>query len=380
VGDNAPIKLFNGGRQIQKLIYNNALALGPLSPGGADARWIPYVQTGVSSELERVYDVNWKYIDKLKNTIEPFVSYEYVPDISQSAVPLFDERDRINARSLIVYGFTSRLYGKMNSSESTPAVPENAGAESGAVQSADSGQGDELESDGNGAYDTTGASETHGTSGETTRELISMTLMQAYDTTYAVQPGQIALSDIEGRFTLFPSSVVSLGTQFAYDPRSNPGISLASVQMNLQPPSNANNRQSLYMGKALNGSFMQFSYNYTRSANTVQFAGTSRNATQSFSMRAYYDLFDRMGLYFAPDYDLAASRMLSTEYGIRFKSPCDCWAVDVGITNSYNPNELSFQIQATLGGIGSFGQSPFGRNPFAVMGLAGRPMGVLPTY
>jgi hypothetical protein len=72
--------------------------------------------------------------------------------------------------------------------------------------------------------------------------------------------------------------------------------------------------------------------------------------------------------------------MLSTEYGLRFKSPCDCWAVDLGITNSYNPNELSFQVQVTLGGLGSIGQSPFGRNPFAVMGLAGRPMGVLPTY
>ena len=47
---------------------------------GFNTRWIPFVQTGVSTELERVYDVNWKYIDKLKNTIEPFVNYNYVPD------------------------------------------------------------------------------------------------------------------------------------------------------------------------------------------------------------------------------------------------------------------------------------------------------------
>jgi len=377
VGQNAPFRL-GGVTKFQRLTYNNFLTLGPLSQGGANARWIPFFETGVGTELERVYDVNWKYIDKLKNTIEPFVNYTYVPDISQSAVPLFDERDRINARSLIVYGFTTRLYAKMAPSSSTPEVAENGEAESGAVLSADAGQGTDT-GDGAGAYDTTNSAESHGQSGDTTRELVSMTLMQAYDTEYAIQPGQVALSDIEGRFTLFPTSVVSFGSQFAYDTRNNPGISLVTFEMNLQPPWN-NDVPKLYMGKALTGSFMQFSYNYVRSANTVEFVGTSRNASQSFSLRAYYDLLDRLGLYFAPNYDIAAGRMLSVQYGLRLKSPCDCWAVDLGITNSYNPNELQFQVQATLGGLGSVGQSPFGRNPFAVMGLVGNPTGVLPTY
>ena len=173
---------------------------------------------------------------------------------------------------------------------------------------------------------------------------------------------------------------MSFGSSSPYDPRNNPGISLASIQMNLQPPWNKNDAPSLYMGKALTGSFLQVSYNYVRSANTVQFVGTSRNASQFFALRTYYDVLDRMGLYFAPNYDIAASRMLSTQYGIRLKSPCDCWAFDVGITNSYNPNEVSVQVQATLGGLGSVGQSPFGRNPFAVMGLTGHPTGVLPNY
>ena len=379
LGDNAPVILPGGGpRHFEKLAYNNFLELGPLSEGGLNTRWIPYFQTHVSSELERIYDIDWNSVERIKHTIEPFVDYDYVPAISQSGVPLFDERDRINARSLIVYGFTSRVFAKMAPSSSTREIPENAEAESGAVTSADSGQGLANDKDVR-AVDTTGASETYGPAGETTRELVSMTLMQAYDTEHAVQPGQTALSDIEGRFTLFPTSVVSFGSQLAYDPRSNPGITLASIDMNLQPPWNKNG-QTLYMGKALTGSFMQFSYNYVRSANTVEFLGTSRNASQFFSIRGYYDLFDRVGLYFAPNYDLAASRMLSMEYGLRLKSPCDCWAVDVGVTNSYNPNETQFQIQATLGGLGSIGQSPFGRNPFAVMGLAGQPTSVLPNY
>ena len=57
-----------------------------------------------------------------------------------------------------------------------------------------------------------------------------MTLEQAYDTDYAVQPGQVALSDVEGRFTLFPTSVVSFGSQVAFDPRNNPGLSQATFR------------------------------------------------------------------------------------------------------------------------------------------------------
>ena len=379
VGGKGIIKI-NGALQNQFLIYNNQPTVrnSPLIDGGFDSRFIPYVQTGVATELERIYDVNWKSIDKLKHTIEPFVTYAYTPEVSQSRVPLFDERDRVNARSLIIYGVTSRLFAKLSSSASTPELEENAEAESGAVTSADAGQGIQSPVGGDGVYDTTSAGESH-SGGTTTRELVAMTLMQAYDTNNAVQPNQVALSDVEGVFNLFPTSVISLGSQFGYDPRDNPGISFTSVELNLQPPWNNDNPNGLYMGKALQGSFAQISYNYVRRSNTVEF-GTSRNASQFFALRTYYDLIDRMGLYFAPSYDIAASRMLSMQYGVRFKSPCDCWAFDVGVTQSYNPNDLQVQVQATLGGLGSLGQSPFGRNPFSVMGLAGGPTGVLPTY
>lgn len=364
----------------QILTFNNQLKLGPLAEGGLNSRWIPYVQTGVGTELERVYDLNWKYIEKLKHTIEPFVSYTYVPEISQSSVPLWDERDRINSRSLIVYGFTTRLFAKMNSAPSSPEVAENAGAEAGAVRSADAGQASETPygADGDGVYDNTNALQSQGAGDTTTRELVALTLMQAYDTNFAVSEDGISLSDVQGLFTLFPTSVVSFGSQFAYDPRTDPGISYASVDLNFQPPW-TENESRLYMGKALEGSFMQVSYNYVRSRNAVQ-SGTARNSVEFFALRAYYDVLDRMGLYLAPNYDLAASRMLSMQYGVRLKSPCDCWAFDVGVTDSFNPNEVQVQLQLTLGGLGSIGQSPFGRNPFSVMGVAGRPAGVLPTY
>ena len=110
------------GTKFQNLILQQFSRVRSARRSGLQRAMDSVRQDRITTELERVYDVDWKYVDKLKHTVEPFVNYDYVPDISQSGVPLFDERDRINARSLIVYGFTSRLYGKMNSPTDTSEV------------------------------------------------------------------------------------------------------------------------------------------------------------------------------------------------------------------------------------------------------------------
>jgi len=108
-------------------------------------------------------------------------------------------------------------------------------------------------------------------------------------------------------------------------------------------------------GKALTGGpFLQVSYN---------FIGSQQGYHQFFA-RAYWELFDRLGLYYQPNYNIADGRMLSTEYGLRLKSKCDCWDFDVGVVNSNNPSEVQVQVMLTLGGLGSVGHNPFGRNPF----------------
>jgi lipopolysaccharide assembly outer membrane protein LptD (OstA) len=79
----------------QGLQYNNGVKLGPLGPGGLDSREMLYGSAGVASEIERVYDLNWKYIEKIKHTFEPFVNYSYIPSYGQNDLPLYDETDRI---------------------------------------------------------------------------------------------------------------------------------------------------------------------------------------------------------------------------------------------------------------------------------------------
>jgi hypothetical protein len=145
-----------------------------------------------------------------------------------------------------------------------------------------------------------------------------------------------------------------------YNPRDQK-ISYADVYMAVRPPWQELPTTTTRTGRSLTGGpFLQV--NYT-------FIGGSQGL-HGFSARAYWEFFDRIGLYYQPDYDIADGRMLSSEYGLRLKSACDCWDLDVGINDTFNPSETQVQVMLTLGGIGSVGHNPFGRNPFQRRALA----------
>lgn len=338
-------------------LFNNNLVLGPLLPGGLQTREMIYGNAGIASEFERIYDIDTKWVSKLKHTIEPFATYSYVPQVDQSDLPLFDETDRMEARSLISYGFTTRLYGKLpprpptQEQEATDASSEQEGETERSIISPFRAQ-------------------TSSTGGSVV-ELARLTLLQAYDTDHAIAKGNSRFSDVDVTGTVFPTRIWSLGGQLGYSPQDNQ-IRYASGFMDFQPWW-TNNVSKVYSGKAEEGSFLQISYNYIAPGPTAT-PGVNANFSQFLGVRAYYALFDRMGVFFAPSYDFTSHQLLSQEYGVRIKSPCDCWAFDTGLTKTVNPSETAVQFQLTLGGIGSVGQSPFGRNPFQIH------TGVLPNY
>lgn len=333
-------------------LFNNGLRLGRLLPGGFLSREMVYGNAGMASEIEKVYDLNWKYVEKLKHTIEPFVTYSYVPNYDQSELPLFDQIDRVEPRSLITYGVTSRIYIKLPAG---PAQPR---------QLSDIYEGDDTFSLNPFRAHTS-------VNGSAVEELLDLSLLQAYDTDHAIAVGGTRFSDLELSGTMFPTNVWSMGGEVGYSPQES-AIRSASVYLNFQPWW-TKNRPNLYMGRAEAGSFLQLNYTYIGPGPEAR-PGINANYSQFIILRAYYDLFDRLGVYYAPAYDIANHSFLSQQYGVRIKSPCDCWAFDMGISKTVNPSETQFQFQLTLGGLGSIGQSPFGRNPFQMR------TGVLPGY
>jgi len=353
------------------LLYNNGLSVGPLAQGGFQAIGVPELSTGVASEFERVWDINGTLIEKLKNTIEPFASYSYVPRIYQGDMPLFDQYDRVNARSLFVYGVTTRLFAKI-APQASDLPQETAIDESTGQPSVNPTDGESSPSE---AFALGGASAfSHG---QEVRELAQATFIQGYDNSHDLGPSGDHISDFQSNLTVFPTSIAALGSQVDYNPRSHAGVTFANVYLTLQPPwSKVSN---IYMGKALQGSFLQASYSYVNPQVAV-LPTTTGNASQFATIRAYSDLWDMFGLYIAPSYNFSTNQLQYAQYGARLKSPCDCWAADMGLTDSFNPNEVQVQFQVTLGGLGSIGQSPFGRNPFQKTGLAGNPLGVLAPH
>lgn len=318
------------------LRYNNSLALGELGRGGLRDRQLIYGSFAASTVLSRIYDLNWHALRRIKHTIEPTVSYDYVPVVNQRDLPRFDEVDRVNGRSLLTYGVTSRIFGQFG-----PALE-------GGQQA-----GEEKDDSRGGGFGPGGTNSVAG--GSQVRELARLSLLQAYDTLRSVTGNSgTRLSDVEASASLFPTDLASFGSQVGYNPNKRQ-ISNADVYFSVRPPWEAHIKQRLSMGRAMiGGSFLQLGYNFVH----------GRVSTNGLFIRAYYELFNRIGVYYAPSYDLAAGKLLSTEYGLRIKSSCDCWAADLGVTDTVNPNEVQFQLQLTLGGVGSFGGNPFGRNPF----------------
>jgi hypothetical protein len=249
----------------------------------------------------------------------------------------------MNSRSLFTYGFTSRLFAKVAAPAPAP------------LQAPEGGDGVE--------QNTTISpfrARTYG-SGGVIEELFRFTLLQAYDVAHSIAPGDSRFSDLDLNAIVFPTRVWSFGTQLGFNPGADQ-FRYANAYLTFQPWW-TRNQAKVYSGKAEEGSFMQVSYNYIAPGPAFT-PGINANYSQFMVLRTYYELFDRMGVYFAPSYDFVTSKVLSSAYGVRFKSPCDCWSFDMGVSKTYNPSETAFQFQLTLGGIGSVGESPFGRNPF----------------
>ncbi len=326
-------------------IYNNNLALGPLEQGGLMGKVVPDVDAGVRTAILGRSDLSSIGLGKITTLTVPTVEYQYIPPVDQTRFPLFDETDRINARSIVFYGFSTRIFMTSGSSTSEDLTATN---NSNSI-----------------ARGLVGPS--FSTESGRTAELLRFSVEEAYDTHYQIAPDGARLSDIAAGFNVFPNRLISGVTSVDWSPRSPQGLDAASFGLQFQPPGQS--VPNIYIGHESIGSYLQISYTYAAPNAVLQAPSSSTNATSMVTARAYTDLTHYFGAYFAPVYDVDAHRLLDDIIGVRLKSACDCWFLDLGFTQTYNPNDTTVSFQVTLGGLGSIGEAPFGLNPFQAMGL-----------
>jgi LPS-assembly protein len=262
----------------------------------------------VGTELGRVYDFHYFGLDKLKHTIEPTVEYLYIPPVDQSDLPVFDGIDRINRRSLLTYGIATRLLGRTEGS-------------------------------------------TESQRGEVF-ELVRLSATQSYDFIRTIPPttnpqsGALAsvppgdhFSDIDFALRVNPNPVTSIRAYATYDTSENE-LSSATVGIRLREP------QQVF-GKDIRPRLL------TRATFNVEYRFITDNIVQLLDSSIALPITDRIAALYAMRYDINAGSFLENYVGMRLLSSCDCWALNVGMTQTRNPNEFQVQAQFTLAGLGN---------------------------
>jgi hypothetical protein len=332
--------------------------VNPADPGSKPPSILPNLDDNASRELfylageagtsvARVYPLHRFGIARLKHTIEPTVDYLYVPQTAQrqAALPLFDDVDRINHRSVVTYGVTSRLLARNEqrlavdaAAQHPPDAPESSG---GAARR----RSDPLA----------------GAPGQPPiRELARFSLFQSYDFVHKggefideVDPetgevlrgrGQRA-SDLALYLRLTPSGYFTFEGRTDFDVgdarAKGAGVGLAVVD-----PRTPSDDFSL---AALRG----------RSRFSIGYRFVAGNALEEVNGGVLFRVSKRLYAAYESRYDNLSKRFLENRYGLRIISGCECWVFDVGITDRINPDEVEVRVLLTLVGLGQVGKAPF---------------------
>jgi LPS-assembly protein len=263
------------------------------------------VSAEVGSEVDRIYPVRWLGLEKIKHTLEPQLTYLYVPTVGQGDLPLFDGVDRVNHRNLFTYGVVSRFLGKFandSTTQSAPTAPDNS-----------------------------------------IRELGRLSLTQSVDISRQIntlQPERAAdhFSDLDIAGSINPSRALSMRFLSNYDTGNN-SITATRVGLFIEDPRDK---------PADNGPHLD-----TRTSAGVSYRFLTQNLLQELDDNIVLRLTDTAGFLYASRYDVVANRFLDNFFGLRFTSACNCWALDLAVTNRTNPQETEFRAQLTLAGLGS---------------------------
>lgn len=260
------------------------------------------LRADLRTEISRVFEFSHFGIDKLKHTVEPQLEYLYVPNIGQGDTPVFDSLDRINHRNLVSYGIASRLLAR------AAKVGEGGGK-------------------------------------QPVYELARFSLIQSYDFERTIAPFEANgkpdhLSDIDVALRINPSRITAIRAAANYDPVHGQ-MPAATVAVQLFEPlpirDDGPERQTI------------------RNSMTVSYRFISQDVLQLLQGSMVLRLTDHIGGIYATRYDIQKNRFLENFVGMRYISTCDCWSIDLGVSDTSNPNEVQVRAQVSLLGFGSLG-------------------------
>jgi lipopolysaccharide assembly outer membrane protein LptD (OstA) len=269
----------------------------------------------VGTGVGRVFKFPHLGFDKLKHTIEPRWEYLFIPTVSQDDLPPFDGLDHVRHRSLMTYGFVSRLLARTARGETDEDDEDEAGQ----------------------IY-----------------ELTRFSIAQSYDFQREIRSivgsrTKDHFSDIDVAVRVSPIRATSVLTNSTFDTGSG-GFSSASVGLRLKDPRKLRGDAGLVTRPSFS-----FTYRFIRDNRLDTRDPDESDEVQQLDSTVIIPVSQRMGFLYATRYDIRNRRFFENHVGLRLISACDCWSLDMGFTDRSNPNELEWKAQLTLVGLGAFG-------------------------
>jgi LPS-assembly protein len=310
-----------------------------------ESRTLPVFTYGMGTAVERVYDLErdgWfsklvslgaenegSELTRIKHTIEPNVQYRYVPDVDQSNNPQFDSLDRFAHRSLLSYGFTTRLYGRFFEPYERTREIEDITRTDDTLPMFDLAQS--MLDFGRGAI-LSPLNPVDIREGEI-RELGQFYVSQGYDFVEAQRSvkedeSTNPFTDVKTGFIVSPSGYLS-----------------TSLDSNVSPRDGQFTGYNWGLGvRDDRGDALRMRYSFVNYALSQAEGNLEIKLTELIRFGSY-------GRYSFRDSEFQESRGL-----FRFFNSCKCWSIDVGAGRRINPDRAQFLVSITFGGVGSLQQ------------------------
>lgn len=323
-----------------------------------------YLRGDVGTSMARVYPFERFGFTRLKHTIEPTLGYLFVPRTNerQAALPLFDDVDRINQRSVVTYGVTSRLLARLEHDVGSdrsdrhgehPASTRKADGDNDAPPSLGAQRVDDAVA---GGLETPPQAPASGR----VREVARFSMFQSYDfanksgdfiddvdpiTNEVLRAKGSRVSDLSAYLRLTPSRYLSFEGRTDYSVTGE-GAKGVTVGVFLSDPTT---RVDDFGLASLRG----------RTRVGLGYRFVANQAVEEVNGSMLVRLMKQLYGAYEARYDNRSGRFLEHRYGLRFISNQECWVVDLGIADRVNPDETEVRLLVSLVGLAQFGKEPF---------------------
>ena len=374
---------------------------------GDRSRELAEVSGRTGTEFARVFDFHHFGFEKLRHTIEPELRYLFVPSAGRQIfdVPLpacaslpvarrrpgdncdatlfsegflFDERDAINRRNFFSYGISTRLLARAPNAAEAAAheaqrqattMPVGGARQPVEVETLAQGLPAAAVPDFVGPPAPPSATAPAEAAPPAPRELARAGIVHGYDVSRPIA-GTSHASDTDLGLRLTPVDYLGL----SYNATVNlEGSSIRGQAVGLflrepwwtAPTLVRNYQTATTVGVSYR--VVESSANRDVDVKGPEAALLSTAGLREVDGSMYLRLGNYVGFTFLARYDLGNTptigpHFLERDYALRLISRCNCWLLEAGVQDKFNPDERLFRVQFTLVGLGSFGRPPFRGN------------------